>query len=265
MESRGSRPPRRRRRSVTAHRARRLDPLLPATLAASLVIACGSGSAASVRGGAVDAGGGQAVRGPPASGSVALPPSGMAWVIFGTDTVHAEVASTEAQRERGLMGREAVPDGTGMLFVFPRSEERLFWMKDTRVPLDVAVFDARNQVTAIKQLQPLDESLVGSGAPTALVLEVPRGWLAERGIGVGAVADVVFGPGDLLHVLPQAVLQIFPSGNKLRTACGHDTWHGGPAANQRASSGSGSSAFGQRLISVSSKAATSASISPWVL
>lgn len=222
MESRGSRPPTRRRRSVTAHRARGLVPLLLATLAATLVIACSSGGGAGVRGGAVDAGAGmavgvvpgqavgaapgQSVRSPPAPGSAALPPSGMAWVIFGTDTVHAEVASTEAQRERGLMGREAVPDGTGMLFVFPRSEERLFWMKDTLVPLDVAVFDARNQVTAIKHLQPLDESLIDSDAPTALVLEVPRGWLAERGIGVGAVADVVFGPGDLLHVLPQAVL-----------------------------------------------------------
>lgn len=157
---------------------------LPAGLAASLLAACGSG------------GGGTGVRSvPPGDGLGALPAPGTAWVIFGADTVHAEVASTPATRERGLMGREVVPDGTGMLFVFPKREELLLWMKDTPVALDVAIFDDRNRVVAIRQLKPLDESLIDTGVATALLLEVRQGWLAERGIGVGAVAEVVYGPG----------------------------------------------------------------------
>src|SRR5690606_8934481 len=56
------------------------------------------------------------------------PGPGYAWVIFGADTVVAEVAATAAERERGLMYREAVPDGTGMLFVFEDNRERAFWM-----------------------------------------------------------------------------------------------------------------------------------------
>lgn len=126
---------------------------------------------------------------------VPLPAPGMAWVIFGNDTVHAEIASTPGARERGLMGRDYVPDGTGMLFVFPEREERLVWMKDTNVALDMAVFDERNRVVAIEQLEPLDEALTDSGVPTSLLLEVRRGWFAERGIAPGAVAKVVFGPG----------------------------------------------------------------------
>ncbi|MYG81276.1 MAG: DUF192 domain-containing protein [Gemmatimonadetes bacterium] len=124
-----------------------------------------------------------------------LPAPGMAWVIFGNDTVHAEVAATPSARERGLMGRDSIPDRTGMLFVFPDREERLVWMKDTHIALDMAVFDERNRVVAIKQLDPLDESLTDSAAPTSLLLEVRQGWFAERGIVVGAVAEVVFGPG----------------------------------------------------------------------
>ena len=123
------------------------------------------------------------------------PDTGQAWVIFGTDTVLAEVASLPEQRARGLMNREAVPDGTGMLFVFPTIEERAFWMKDTPVSLDAAVFDEDYRIVAIVQLEALDETVVDAGAPTAFALEVRSGWFAEKGIEVGAAAKVVFGPG----------------------------------------------------------------------
>lgn len=125
----------------------------------------------------------------------ALPPPGTAWVVFGADTVVAEVASLPAQREQGLMNRDAVPDGTGMLFVFPDSEHRSFWMKDTPVALDVAFFDDRWRVAGIKQMEPMDETLTDSDVPTAVALEVRQGWFADRGIAVGAEAEVVFGPG----------------------------------------------------------------------
>ena len=124
-----------------------------------------------------------------------LPAPGMAWVIFGTDTVLAEVAGTPELREKGLMDRGAVPDGTGMLFVFTRSEERSFWMRDTHVPLDIAFFDDTNTIAGIKQMEALDETLTDSDIATALVLEVRQGWFAEQGIAVGATAEVVFGPG----------------------------------------------------------------------
>lgn len=124
-----------------------------------------------------------------------LPSPGTAWVIFGADTVLAEVAGTPEQREKGLMDRDAVPDGTGMLFVFRRSEERYLWMRNTYVPLDAAFFDDSNRIGVIKQMEPLDETLVDSEIATKLVLEVRQGWFAENGIEIGAEAEVVFGPG----------------------------------------------------------------------
>ena len=163
-----------------------------AACAVAVMGACGSG----VGGGGAPGDEAQAARAAEAGARpVQLPMPGTAWVIFGADTVVAEVASAPEQREKGLMDRDAVPDGTGMLFVFPRSEERSFWMKDTHVPLDIAFFADDNRIAGIKQMEALDETLTDSEIATSLVLEVRRGWFAEKGIEVGATAQVVFGPG----------------------------------------------------------------------
>ena len=163
-----------------------------AALAVAGASACGAGNGGGPQAGAASAG---STPQEPDSRQLVLPAPGRAWVIFGADTVVAEVASTPEQREKGLMDRDAVPDGTGMLFVFNRSEERSLWMKDTHVALDVAFFDDANTIAVIKQMEPLDESLTDSDIATALLLEVRKGWFAEHGIGVGATAEVVFGPG----------------------------------------------------------------------
>ena len=167
---------------------------LVASMAAAVLAACGAGN-----GGGVPAGdsGGTPGSQPSAAAEriLQLPNPGMAWVIFGTDTVTAEVAGVPEQREKGLMDRDAVPDGTGMLFVFPRTEERSFWMRNTYVPLDIAFLDDSNRIAGIKQMEALDETLTDSDIATKLVLEVRHGWFADNGIEVGATAEVVFGPG----------------------------------------------------------------------
>jgi len=121
------------------------------------------------------------------------PPAGHAWVIFGADTVVAEVASTADERAEGLMYREAVPDGTGMLFVFPDVSVRSFWMANTYVPLDIAFMDPSFGVVDIVPMQPLVTESYTSRAPAMYGLEVRQGWLAENGIAVGARAQVQFG------------------------------------------------------------------------
>ena len=123
------------------------------------------------------------------------PAPGNAWVIFGNDTVHAEVASTAAAREKGLMDRDEVPEGTGMLFVFPESDFRSFWMKDTYVSLDIAFFNESYEIVDIQQMTALDETLVDSDAAASFALEVAIDWLAANGIKEGDTAKVVFGPG----------------------------------------------------------------------
>lgn len=124
-----------------------------------------------------------------------LPPPGQAWVIFDADTVQAELARTPEEREMGLMYREDLPKGKGMLFIFPDALTRSFWMKNTFIPLDIAYLDAELRIVDIQAMEA--ESLDGhtSAQPAMFALEVPLGWFEEMGIAVGAQARVVFGPG----------------------------------------------------------------------
>jgi uncharacterized membrane protein (UPF0127 family) len=121
------------------------------------------------------------------------PPPGRAWVIFGADTVVAEIARTPDERATGLMYREELPGGTGMLFLFDDSQIRSFWMQNTYVPLDIAYLDASLSVVSIHAMEPLTTDGYESAAPAMFALEVPQGWFAANGIGVGSTATVVMG------------------------------------------------------------------------
>jgi uncharacterized membrane protein (UPF0127 family) len=129
----------------------------------------------------------------PSSVSARRPPAGHAWVIFGADTVLAEVAATADEREEGLMYRDDVPDGTGMLFVFPDVSVRGFWMANVYVPLDIAFMDTSFNVVDVIPMQPLVRETYTSKAPAMYALEVRQGWFSEHGIGVGDRAQIVFG------------------------------------------------------------------------
>lgn len=135
-----------------------------------------------------------------------------AWVVFGDDSVRVEVARTESERERGLMFRESVQDGTGMLFVFPRAEIQGVWMKDTYVALDAAFLDEDATVSSIEPLEPGDETVKYSERPVMFVLETPRGWLARRGVSVGDSAVIVFdgGGGGGLGPVARSSLSALP-------------------------------------------------------
>lgn len=122
-----------------------------------------------------------------------FPPAGHAWVIMGADTVLAEVASTPDERAEGLMYRDDVPDGTGMLFVFQDNQPRAFWMANTYVALDIAYMDPSYRIVDIIAMEPLVTESYPSAAPAMFALEVRQGWFEEQGIGIGTQANIVFG------------------------------------------------------------------------
>jgi uncharacterized protein len=105
----------------------------------------------------------------------------------------AEVARTTQERERGLMYRTEVPQGTGMIFVFADEEVRSLWMDNTYVALDVAFLDASLRVVDVEQMEPETTTIHDSAAPAMYALEVPKGWLAAHGVRVGTRARMVMG------------------------------------------------------------------------
>jgi uncharacterized membrane protein (UPF0127 family) len=161
------------------------------TFALALLVAVGCGAAGE------EAPGGRSRGDTPRAGgatvSTRTPPAGHAWVIFGADTVVAEVAATNDERAEGLMYRDEVPDGTGMLFVFQNSEVRSFWMANTYVALDIAYMDANYTVVDIIAMEPLVTDSYPSQAPAMFALEVRQGWFEQEGIAIGAQAVIEFG------------------------------------------------------------------------
>lgn len=126
-----------------------------------------------------------------AAGGAAGSAGGCHSLRIGKATVCAELAVTDAQLQRGLMGRASLPADTGMLFVYAAPRRLVFWMKNTLVPLDIGYFDAVGVLREIHPLAPLDETPVPSRSDRLrFALEVPRGWFACHGIEPGARLDL---------------------------------------------------------------------------
>ncbi len=100
--------------------------------------------------------------------------------------VTVELARTADEQARGLMFRERLAPGTGMLFLFPVTEERAFWMQNTLIPLDMIFIDEAGRVVGVvERAEPLTTAMRGVGRPSRYVLEVAGGVAAERGIRAG--------------------------------------------------------------------------------
>ena len=122
--------------------------------------------------------------------------TGKSGVCFRQDCFTVELALTPEQQEKGLMGRESLPPGSGMLFVFPEEGVYPFWMKNTLIPLDMIWMDSNGTVVFIgKDEQPcglVECPIINPGVRARYVLEVDAG-TAER-IGLEE------GNGLILHI-----------------------------------------------------------------
>jgi len=101
----------------------------------------------------------------------------------------AELATDDAQRQRGLMMRQSLPPNHGMLFVFPRTDPQAFWMKNTLIPLDMLYFDAARRLVSMQlnvlpcQADPCP--VYPSEAPARYVLELSGGTAQRLGLQPG--------------------------------------------------------------------------------
>lgn len=97
-----------------------------------------------------------------------------------------EIARTPQQRARGLMFRQSLPPGRGMLFLYPRQGPVYMWMKDTFVPLDMLFMDRDGKIVhVVENARPKSLDIISSWAPAKSVLEVPAGTAARLGVRNG--------------------------------------------------------------------------------
>lgn len=107
----------------------------------------------------------------------------------GDQHVKVEIARSDLERQRGLMFRQKLDAGQGMIFLFDTPEPLKFWMKNTYIPLDMIFIAADKHVVYIEEnAEPLTLQNRGpsdADGDTQFVLEVPGGWARAHGVERG--------------------------------------------------------------------------------
>ena len=107
----------------------------------------------------------------------------------GMYVIKAEVASTDAQRQQGLMFREKMAANEGMIFIFPQPAGICMWMKNTPLPLSVAFIDDKARIVNIEDMKPqtLDSHCAEKNVRYAL--EMNLGWFKQKGFKAGSTIE----------------------------------------------------------------------------
>lgn len=105
----------------------------------------------------------------------------------GRHTMTVEVARKPGELAYGLMKVKTLPRGSeGMLFIMPQLQRQLFWMKDTKLPLDILFIAADGTITHIyPQAEPLSLDFIASPGLAKGVLEIEGGMADRWGLRAG--------------------------------------------------------------------------------
>ena len=115
--------------------------------------------------------------------------SGDPSVELGGKNFAVEIADTSEKQALGLMFRDNMEADKGMLFIFPNEAPRSFWMKNTRIPLDIMYFDKELKMVSISADTPPCKVTrcpsYPSKGPAMYVLELNAGAAKKLGVGEG--------------------------------------------------------------------------------
>lgn len=134
----------------------------------------------------------------PMSACASGPPADGRWVELAGERYRVELAVTDEERAVGLMFRDELAEGSGMLFIHAREEPQAYWMMNTLIPLDILYFNSRRElVSQQRDVQPCPSGVrcppYPSRAPALYVLELNAGEAGRLGLEDGA--ELHFGPG----------------------------------------------------------------------
>ena len=120
------------------------------------------------------------------------------WVELDGTRYKVELAQDDASRARGLMFRDSMPADHGMLFIHDREEMQAYWMKNTKIALDILYFDSERRL--VSQQRDVPPCSAGdmcppypSSGPARYVLELNAGQAEKLKLKDGT--PLTFGPG----------------------------------------------------------------------
>ena len=110
--------------------------------------------------------------------------------------IQAEIADTMKKRAEGLMYRDHLANGRGMLFTFDQAQPWTFWMKNTKIPLDIIYFDHDRKLVSVAHAPPCT---LGDRCPP-FPSDGPALYVLE--LNTGTVDALGAKPGDVLELDP---------------------------------------------------------------
>ncbi len=120
-----------------------------------------------------------------------LPVVKVTFPAAGGATVEAELVRSEHDAMRGLMYRQTLGAGSGMLFDLHSRDDHRFWMHNTCIPLDLLFIDEDGLLVGIVENAPtLDDTSRGVDCPSRYVLEVNAGWSRKHGVKAGTIVKL---------------------------------------------------------------------------
>lgn len=121
--------------------------------------------------------------------------AGAAWVELRGQRIAVEVADDPQERGRGLMFRDRMEPGTGMLFVHEEEQMLSYWMKNTRIALDILYFDDSRRLVSVQRDVPpcrlaTQCPTYPSDGPARFVLELNAGEATSLGVQTGDMLTI---------------------------------------------------------------------------
>jgi uncharacterized membrane protein (UPF0127 family) len=125
---------------------------------------------------------------------------------------YLEIVADQDKQFKGLGGRTHIDDDGGMLFVFPRAQQRSFVMRDCPIPIDILYLDGSGRVLSMHAMQ--SEPARGDGEtdldsktgtnkkyedrlkpypsrfPSQLVIELQGGMIQKLGVKEGDLVQM---------------------------------------------------------------------------
>jgi len=120
--------------------------------------------------------------------------AGEPYVVLKGQRFSVELAETPDKQALGLMFRDSMADDQGMLFLFPAESRRSFWMKNTRIPLDIFYFDSELRLVSVAA----DVQPCRTPSCPAYPSEGPAQYVLE--LNAGKAAELAVRPGDVLEL-----------------------------------------------------------------
>lgn len=100
--------------------------------------------------------------------------------------VNIEIADDDQTRTQGMMYRTSMPYDQAMLFIMQYDKEQSFWMRNTKMSLDIMYVTSDFEIVTIyKHTQPFSESPIPSFKRAKYVVETAAGFCDKFGVKEG--------------------------------------------------------------------------------